>query len=72
MQFLLDTDTCIRFMKGQAATLARIQSFSRETLCISTITAFELNTGIEKCARPEQERAKVALLLTSLLGGQRR
>jgi predicted nucleic acid-binding protein len=35
MQFLLDTDTCIRFMKGQAATLTRIQSFSRDAVHIN-------------------------------------
>jgi tRNA(fMet)-specific endonuclease VapC len=33
---------------------------------ISTITAYELYTGVEKCARPDEERNKVALLLTTV------
>jgi hypothetical protein len=33
---------------------------------ISTITADELYTGVEKCAKPAQERSKVELLLTTV------
>jgi len=33
---------------------------------ISTITSFELHTGVEKCAQPAKERAKVDLLLTTV------
>jgi tRNA(fMet)-specific endonuclease VapC len=33
---------------------------------ISTITAYELHTGVEKCARPDKERAKVELLLATV------
>jgi len=33
---------------------------------ISTITAYELYTGVEKCSKPAQERAKVELLLRTV------
>lgn len=33
---------------------------------ISTVTAYELYTGVEKCANPAQERSKVELLLTTV------
>jgi tRNA(fMet)-specific endonuclease VapC len=33
---------------------------------ISTVTSYELYTGVEKCAAPANERAKVDLLLTSI------
>jgi tRNA(fMet)-specific endonuclease VapC len=33
---------------------------------ISTITAYELHTGVEKCSKPAQERAKVELLLRTV------
>jgi tRNA(fMet)-specific endonuclease VapC len=33
---------------------------------ISSVTAYELHTGVEKCANPAQERSKVELLLTTV------
>jgi tRNA(fMet)-specific endonuclease VapC len=33
---------------------------------ISTITSYELYTGVEKCAKPAKERAKVDLLVKTL------
>jgi len=33
---------------------------------ISTIAAYELYTGVEKCANPARERTKVELLLTTV------
>jgi tRNA(fMet)-specific endonuclease VapC len=33
---------------------------------ISTITSYELHTGVEKCAQPARERAKVQLLFNTI------
>lgn len=66
MQYLLDTNTCIAVMRNQAQVVARIQCLLPRDCAISTITSFELLTGIEKCAQPVQERAKVEALLTAV------
>ena len=66
MQYLLDTNTCIAVMRNQAQVVARIQCLPPRDCAISTITSFELLTGIEKCAQPVQERAKVEALLKAV------
>jgi tRNA(fMet)-specific endonuclease VapC len=52
--YLLDTNICIQVMRGSA------------NLAVSSITSYELYTGIEKCVDPAKERGKVELLLNTL------
>jgi tRNA(fMet)-specific endonuclease VapC len=70
MRYLLDTNTCIAAMRSNQQVIAHLQAVSSAECAISTITAFELFTGVEKCRDPASERTKVALLLstTSQLG----
>src|SRR6267142_1528825 len=63
MRYLLDTNTCIAAMRSNRNVVARLQGVSASECAISTITSFELFTGVEKCRNPAAERAKVQLLL---------
>ena len=66
MRYLLDTNTCIAVMSRRPAALQRMAVLSPVDCAISTISGYELYTGVEKCSRPAQERAKVELLLSTV------
>ena len=66
MRYLLDTNTCISAMKNEPALVARMSAVSPGECAISTITSYELYTGVEKCSDPRRESAKVATLLTTV------
>lgn len=63
MLYLLDTNTCIAVMRNHPATVERMAAVSPGDCAISTITTYELLTGVEKCAAPAKERAKVELFV---------
>ena len=47
--YLLDTNTCIYFMKDMYPSLKeKIMSLSPEEICISSVTVFELEYGAAK------------------------
>src|SRR5262245_4672741 len=66
MRYLLDTNTCIGAMRNVAPIVQRVAAVSPRDCAISTITSYELYTGIEKCANPAKELAKVNLLLATV------
>lgn len=66
MQYLLDTNTCIAAMKSHPTVLARLAAVAPTTCAVSTITVYELYTGVEKCADPARERSKVSQLLDTV------
>lgn len=66
MLYLLDTNTCIAAMRNDASVVSRLSSLSPGDCAISTITSYELATGVAKCAQPANEAAKVKLLLTTI------
>ncbi len=66
MRFLLDTNTCIAAMRHHALVVARMQALLPGDCAISTITSYELFTGVAKCAKPASERAKVESLLNTI------
>lgn len=66
MRYLLDTNTCIAAMRHHASVLRRLAGVAPADCCISTITTYELWTGIEKCADPAREQSKVELLLSTI------
>ena len=47
MTFLLDTDTCVYWLRGQPAVQARLAAVSIEELSISVITLAELRYGAD-------------------------
>lgn len=59
MRFLLDTNTCIAAMRSHLKVTARMAAVSTADCAISTITIYELYTGVEKCTNPTKERVKV-------------
>ena len=67
MAFLLDTNTCIQFMRGHEKVVARMSAIHPHDCAISTITAYELFTGVEKCQQPDRELQKVRLLMNTIV-----
>lgn len=63
MKYLLDTNTCIAAMRNHPLVIQQLGSLSPGDCAISTITVYELLTGVAKCADPARERPKVERLL---------
>jgi tRNA(fMet)-specific endonuclease VapC len=63
MLYLLDTNTCIAAMRNHPLVVQTMASHAPGDCAISTITAYELYTGVAKCSNPGRERSKVDLLL---------
>ena len=65
-RYLPDTNTCIAVMRQHPLAVQRMAAVSPDDCAISTVTGYELYTGVEKCAQPQKERAKVELLLRTV------
>lgn len=66
MQYLLDTNTCIAIMRNKPAVVSRLASVLPSACSISSVTAYELYTGVEKCTEPVREQSKVTRLLSTV------
>ena len=66
MRYLLDTNTCIAVMRNHPIAVARLSAQLPDDCGISTITTYELETGVAKCTNPAKERQKVDLLLNAI------
>ena len=53
MTFLLDTDTCVFWLRGRPAVHARLAAVDPEALSISVITLAELRYGAACSTQPE-------------------
>jgi tRNA(fMet)-specific endonuclease VapC len=53
-------------MRGTVTVVEAMTRHDPTDLALSSITSYELYTGVEKCADPFRERAKVDLLLSTL------
>lgn len=63
--YLLDTNTCIYFMKGTYPKLTeKLFSLDPSCLLISAVTVFELEYGAEKSRWGEKTRQQLALFLS--------
>ena len=60
---MLDTNTCIALMRRNVHVRARMERLQPGACAVSSITAFELYHGLERCSQPERERAKIDELL---------
>lgn len=65
-RYLLDTNICIAVMRSHPFAIQRMAAVAPGDCVISTVTAYELQTGVEKCANPALQRSKVELLLTTV------
>lgn len=72
--YLLDTDTCIRFLRGEPSVMAKVRSRGRGEVLISIPTIYELEVGFEKAtvnvSRKRQVFQKMLDLLTIADFGQ--
>ena len=66
MRYLLDTNTCIDVMRNHPHVVKRLSAQHPDDCAISSITGFELHTGVAKCASPQKEKAKVDRLLKTV------
>jgi tRNA(fMet)-specific endonuclease VapC len=67
VRYLLDTNTCIAAMRGHPKVVQRMAAVPPGECAVSTITSYELYTGVEKSTKPAVERAKVELLLKTVV-----
>jgi tRNA(fMet)-specific endonuclease VapC len=63
MRYLLDTNACIKAMRGVTSVVGAMARHAPADIAVSSITCYELYTGIEKCADPQREHTKVEALL---------
>ncbi len=67
MKYLLDTNIII-YAKNRRpeSVLSKLRSFTPSDLCISSITMAELEYGIAKSTRPDQNRLALSLFLSGI------
>ena len=59
MKYLLDTNTCIRYINGRAPQIrVHMQTISDSDIVISTITKGEMYAGSGRSQTPERSRVK--------------
>lgn len=64
-RYILDTNICIYAIKNKPEqVLRRLKSNLEKGLCISTITLAELELGVEKSSRPEQNASALMQFLS--------
>ncbi len=63
MKILLDTNTCIALMKGHERAVQRLSALQPADCAMSTVTSYELFTGVFNCQDPNRERQKVLRLM---------
>jgi tRNA(fMet)-specific endonuclease VapC len=63
MIYLLDTNVCIAAMKGNPLVQVRLRSHAPSVFGISTVSLYELHSGIVRCRQPALEQLKVDRLI---------
>ena len=63
MNYLLDTNICIYFLKGRYGLVSKIEETGFDNLFISEITVAELKFGAEKSAHPNKNRPVINKLI---------
>jgi len=63
MNYLLDTNICIYFLKGRYGLVEKIDKVGFENLFISEITIAELKFGAEKSKHPEKNKLAINNLI---------
>lgn len=66
MNWLLDTNVCIAAMRGHPQVVQRLRALAPTECGISTVSLYELFSGVERCRQPEQERQKVQVFISVL------
>lgn len=63
MIYLLDTNVCIAAMKGNPLVQFQLKHHSPSDCGVSTVSLYELHSGIVRCRQPGLEQAKVDRLI---------
>lgn len=66
MQYLLDTNTCIFFLRGKLNLDELIRQRGRENCFISEITVFELRHGAENSDNPSKSHKSVEAFVNGI------
>ena len=66
MHYLLDTNIFIAALKAQPAVRLRLESLPASALVLSPIVLGELQTGVEKSAQAERNRARLEEVVAGL------
>jgi len=67
LRYLLDTNVLVDFLRGRFPAVARrIRESAPEDLVTSSVVAAELRYGAEKSARPEENHARLDVLLREI------
>jgi tRNA(fMet)-specific endonuclease VapC len=66
MKYLLDTNVCIAAMRGNAAVQRRLRQLTPNDCGVSTVSLYELHSGVERCRQPTSERLKVETFTRAL------
>ncbi len=62
--YLLDTDTCIHLVRGNATVLKKLREQRREEIHIAILTVYELEVGLRKATvQVQKKRSAVEKLL---------
>ncbi|MCW1921611.1 PIN domain-containing protein [Luteolibacter arcticus] len=65
---LLDTDTCIRLVRGDAEVLAKLRGHRRDEVQVSILTVYELEVGLQKATLEVTKKRKAVESLLELCG----
>ncbi len=66
MTHLLDTNVCIAAMRGNSQVLKNFTAHVPADCGISSVTLYELLSGVERCQRPDTEKRKVEAFIEPL------
>lgn len=66
LKYMLDTNVCISLMKGRAQHLQVKFNSEALTMCVSAVTTFELQTGVEKSQHMEKSQNVLNALLANV------
>jgi tRNA(fMet)-specific endonuclease VapC len=66
MQRILDTSTCVFYLRGKLDFNRFVAGSWRESCCISEITVLELRCGAENSSSPQKHQQNVDALLKGL------
>lgn len=66
VQFLLDTDTCVYWLRGHEAVRQRVIAFGPTALSISIVTLAELRYGAACSAQPEANHQAIDAFTTAI------
>ena len=66
MTHLLDTNVCVAVLRGARGVQRKLQTLRPDDVGVSSVTIYELQTGVERCRDPKVEGRKVVMFLQPL------